>query len=193
MVQLSIEKFVLIDLLNDCLFFQLFFNYYAISACFHFYHMNTLLITINNFNKNFNNLNSHLNFRHCIYCIVIYNMSLQSLYMRRVLYDVDMYRLDPKSDEVTAVSIKIPVHPISFKEAKEIVEKAFAARLEVPDDRKRIHLTIGQEPYQLSLITKEALTLNHEVHNVLITIPGTVEAGTVCALEHLTHFNCVLC
>jgi N-acetylated-alpha-linked acidic dipeptidase len=95
--------------------------------------------------------------------------------MRLVLYDVDMYRLNPQSDEVAAVSIKIPVHPISFNEAKDIVKKAFAASLEVPDQRKKIHLTIGQELYQLSLITKEALTLNHEVHNVVVTIPGTVE------------------
>lgn len=92
---------------------------------------------------------------------------------------LDMYRLDPKSDEVAAVSIKIPVHPISYKEAKEIVEKAFRAKLEEPDDRKKISMTIGKELYTLSMITREALTLNHEVHNVIVTIPGTVESGTV--------------
>ena len=100
-----------------------------------------------------------------------------------------MYRLDPKSVDVTAVSIKIPVHPISFKEAKEIVEKAFKANLEAPEERKRIHLTIGQEPYQLSMITREAITLNQEVHNVVVTIPGTVEAGTLCALLSLFSYD----
>ena len=54
----------------------LFFLYFEISSLFHFYHLNNRFITINNRNKNFSNLNLHLNFRDCIFeLILLYQFS----------------------------------------------------------------------------------------------------------------------
>ena len=44
----------------------LFFLYFAISSTFHFYHLDTYLITNNNRKIIYKNLTHYINFRHCI-------------------------------------------------------------------------------------------------------------------------------
>ena len=49
-----------------CIKLLFFFLYFAISSSFHFYYLNTYLITINNRKKDLIHLTRYLNFRDCI-------------------------------------------------------------------------------------------------------------------------------
>ena len=90
-----------------------------------------------------------------------------------------MYRLLANSSDVRSKFARIPAHPLSYAEARELVLRAYSRDLNDENTRAAINMTAPINNVAVRLVTNSRVDmLGADINNIILTIRGEIEPGT---------------
>lgn len=90
-----------------------------------------------------------------------------------------MYRLPANSSEVLSKFARLPSHPLSYEEARELVRRAYGKDLNDAGTRAAINMTAPTNPnITVRLLSNSKVEGDGaNLHNIILTIRGEIEPG----------------
>ena len=89
-----------------------------------------------------------------------------------------MYRLPANSSDVLSKFARVPAHPLSYAEARDLVLRAYSRDLNDEATRAAINMTAPKYNVTVRLVTNSHIDgVGTNIHNIIVTIPGAIEPG----------------